>query len=149
MLDEEELEKVVHFMINNMVEVLHNDDVNDEHKKDFCANETEAYYQLEQEKIRLQEQLTAAIEKNTAEVKMVEADIKMLEEQIYTLDKEVSQSTALRKKEHTEFVNTFATMDTARRLIDKAANRLQKFYNPKQAAMKEKGGFETSLVQKS
>merc|ERR1711861_61206 len=39
-------EKVVHFMINNMVEVLHNDDVNDEDKKIFCGNETEAYYQL-------------------------------------------------------------------------------------------------------
>merc|ERR1719191_2729143 len=148
MLDEEELEKVVHFMINNMVEVLHNDDVNDEHKKDFCANETEAYYQLEQEKIHLQEQLTATIDKNTAELKQVEADIKMIEDQIYTLDKEVSEATALRKKEHSEFVNTFATMETARRLIDKAANRLQKFYNPKQAAMKEAGAFET-LIQTS
>jgi hypothetical protein len=141
-------EKVVHFMINNMVEVLHNDDVNDEHKKEFCANETETYYQLEQEKIHLQEQLTATIDKNTGELKMVLADIKMLEEEIYTLDKEVSLATAIRKKEHTEFVNTFATMETARRLIDKAANRLQQFYNPKQAAMKEAGAFET-LIQTS
>jgi len=139
--------KVVHFMINNMVEVLHNDDVNDEHKKDFCANETEAYYQLEQEKLHDVKMLTATIDKNTAELKMVEEDIAMLEEQIYTLDKEVSMATAIRKKEHTEFVNTFATMDTARRLIDKAANRLQKFYNPKQAEMKSKGAFET-LLQK-
>jgi len=141
-------EKVVHFMINNMVEVLHNDDVNDEHKKDFCANETEAYYQLEQEKIHLQEQLTATIDKNTGELKAVMEDIKMLEEEIASLDKEVSLATALRKKEHVEFVNTFATMETARRLIDKAANRLQKFYNPKQAAMKEAGAFET-LIQTS
>merc|ERR1719298_300874 len=69
----------------------------------------------------------------------------MLEEQIYTLDKEVSMATEIRKTEHTEFVNTFATMDTARRLIDKAANRLQKFYNPKQAEMKAAGKFETLL----
>jgi len=141
--------KVVHFMINNMVEVLHNDDVNDEHKKDFCANETESYYQLEQEKLHDVKMLSASIDKNTGELKMVEADIKMLEEQIYTLDKEVSLATAIRKKEHTEFVNTFATMDTARRLIDKAANRLQKFYNPKQAEMKAKGAFETLLQKKS
>jgi len=141
-------EKVVHFMINNMVEVLHNDDVNDEHKKDFCANETEAYYQLEQEKIHTNKLLTETIEKNTGELKMVLEDIKMLEQQIYDLDKEVSLATAIRKKEHTEFVNTFATMETARRLIDKAANRLQKFYNPKQAAAKEAGAFET-LIQTS
>merc|ERR1719161_621002 len=58
-------EKVVHFMINNMVEVLHNDDVNDEDKKIFCANETKAYYQLNLEKERLAAQLTANIEKKT------------------------------------------------------------------------------------
>merc|ERR1719261_1913239 len=39
-------------------------------------------------------------------------------------------------------------METARRLIDKAANRLQQFYNPKQAAAKEAGAFET-LIQTS
>jgi len=135
-------------MINNMVEVLHNDDVNDEHEKEFCANETEAYYQLEQEKLHFVDQLSATIDKNTAELKMVDADIKALEEQIYTLDKEVSGATALRKDEHTEFVNTFATMETARRLIDKAANRMQEFYNPKQSAMKKEGKFDT-LLQKS
>jgi len=138
-------EKVVHFMINNMVEVLHNDDVNDEDKKIFCANETEAYYQLNLEKTRLSEELTARIDKMTGELKMTEADIKFLEEEIYTLDKEVSMATEMRKKEHTEFVNDFATMDTARRLIDKAANRLQQFYNPKQAEMKAAGKFETLL----
>merc|ERR1719378_1225254 len=73
----------------------------------------------------------------------------MLEEEIATLDKEVSMATALRKKEHTEFVNSFATMDTARRLIDKSCNRLQKFYNPKQAEMKAAGKFETLLQKKS
>jgi len=130
------------------VEVLHNDDVNDEHKKEFCANETESYYQLEQEKIHLNEQLTATIEKNTGELKMVVEDIKMIEEQIYTLDKEVSLATAIRKKEHTEFVNTFATMETARRLIDKAANKLQSFYNPKENAEREAGTFQT-LIQTS
>merc|ERR1719191_2172893 len=78
-------EKVVHFMINNMVEVLHNDDVNDEDKKIFCANETEAYYQLNLQKTRLADELTKKIEKMTGELKMTEADIKFLEEEIYTL----------------------------------------------------------------
>merc|ERR1719321_1480662 len=74
--------KVVHFMINNMVEVLHNDDVNDEHKKDFCANETETYWQLEQDKLHLVDMLSASIEKNTGELKKTVADIKFLEEEI-------------------------------------------------------------------
>merc|ERR1719316_2233756 len=94
-------------------------------------------------------ELTATIEKNTGELKMVLEDIKMLEESIAKLDKEVSLATAIRKEEHKDFVNEFATMETARRLIDKAANRLQKFYNPKQAAMKEAGAFETLLQTSS
>merc|ERR1719218_425583 len=63
--------KVVHFMINNMVEVLHNDDVNDEHKKDFCANETESYYQLEQERLHDVKITSATIDEKTAELKQV------------------------------------------------------------------------------
>jgi len=135
-------EKVVDHMITNMVEVLHNDDVNDEHKKEWCANETEAYYQLNQEKTRLAAQLTASIEETSTQLEETKDQIKFLEESIATLDKEVTTATAQRKTEHTEFVNTFATMETARRLIDKAGTRLQQFYNPEHSDKKEKGHFE-------
>merc|ERR1719261_541524 len=58
-------------------------------------------------------------------------DIKVINEEIAANDKEVYETTNLRQKEHQEFVDTFTTLDTARRLIDKAATRLHKFYHPK------------------
>jgi len=123
--------KVVEGMVDNMVHVLHDEDVEDEHKKDWCANETEVTTQLEIDKQNLVEKLKADIENMGDALEQTNADIKVLEETIAALDKSVHEATEQRKKEHGEFVNAFATMDTARRLIDKAATRLEKFYNPK------------------
>jgi len=123
--------KVVEGMIDNMVHVLHDDDVEDEHKKDWCANETEVTANLETEKQNLVEKLKADIANMEDSLEETNGNIKVLEETIAALDKSVHEATEQRKKEHAEFVNSFATMDTARRLIDKAATRLEKFYNPK------------------
>eukprot|EP00746_Dinoflagellata_sp_MGD_P161064 gnl/MRDRNA2_/MRDRNA2_88088_c0_seq1.p1 gnl/MRDRNA2_/MRDRNA2_88088_c0~~gnl/MRDRNA2_/MRDRNA2_88088_c0_seq1.p1 ORF type:complete len:794 (-),score=241.63 gnl/MRDRNA2_/MRDRNA2_88088_c0_seq1:31-2412(-) len=123
-------EKVVDGMINEMVHILHDEDVGDEHKKEWCSNETETLNNVKTEKQDLTDQLTHSIEEMDDELVQLKEDIKVLEEEIAANDKEVFEATALRKKEHQEFVDTFSTLDTARRLIDKAATRLHKFYNP-------------------
>jgi len=127
-------EKVVHFMIDNMVHVLHNDDVEDEHKKAFCVNETETFTQLQADKEALDEQLTASIEKLTSDLEELSTDIKLLEESIYTIDQDTLKATAVRKAEHQDFVESAAAMDTATRLIDRAAHKLNSVYNPKMVA---------------
>jgi len=124
-------EKVVGFMIDNMVETLHNDDVNDEHKKDFCANETQSFHQLQDDKEAQHEQLEADIAVMEEEIVQLKADIKLLAEQINTNDQNVLTSTKQRKEEHFTFAQEYQAMDTAVQLIDKAANRLNQFYNPK------------------
>lgn len=141
-------EKVVGGMINDMVHILHDEDVEDEHKKEFCSNETEKLNMQKTEKQDLTDQLTHSIEEMDDELAQLKDDIKSLEEEIAANDKEVYEATALRKKEHQEFVDTFSTMDTARRLIDKAANRLHKFYNPKMMKAKEEAALKakTSLL---
>lgn len=123
--------KVVDGMIDNMVHVLHDEDVEDEHKKDWCSNETEVTENLNKEKQSLVEKLKADLASMADALDQTNTDIKTLEEAIAALDKEVHEATEQRKSEHSEFVNTFATMDTARRLIEKAATRLEKFYSPK------------------
>jgi len=128
--------KVVGFMIDNMVEVLHDEDVGDEHKKEFCANETESFTQLLADKethYEVTEKLIAQLE---SEIEQLIADIKDLEAQITFLDQSVVAAGVQRKKEHDEFYVTYQGMDTAHQLIDKAANRLQKFYNPSMFADK-------------
>jgi DNA repair exonuclease SbcCD ATPase subunit len=123
-------EKVVDGMINDMVHILHDEDVDDEHKKEWCANETEKHEATKTEKQDLTDQLTHSIEEMDDELVQLKEDIKSIEEEVAANDKAVFEATALRKKEHQEFVDTFSTLDTARRLIDKAATRLHKFYNP-------------------
>merc|ERR1719316_2453402 len=141
-------EKVVGFMIDNMVETLHNDDVNDEHKKDFCANETVSFEQLYEDKQTEQAELEKSIEVLTDEIEQLHADIKLLEEQINTNDQNVLKATKQRKEEHFTFAQEFQAMDTAVQLIDKAANRLNAFYNPKMTA-KALPQVDTSFVADS
>merc|ERR1719156_401785 len=86
-------EKVVGFMIDNMVETLHNDDVNDEHKKDFCANETASFAQLQEDKETQQAELEKSIEVLKDEIEQLHADITMLEERINENDQNVLKAT--------------------------------------------------------
>jgi len=123
--------KVVHFMIDNMVEQLHNDDVDDEHKKEFCYNETESFTQLQADKEALDDQLNTTIDKLTGDLSELSADIKVLEESIYNTDQDTLKATAVRESEHKDFVGSFRAMETAMRLIDRAASKLQDVYSPK------------------
>jgi len=131
-------QKVVGYLIDGMVKVLHDDDVEDEHKKDWCFNETETQTQLQGDKTVFQENLAATIDKQNETLYELAADIKALEKSIYDLDQDVLKATALRKEGHEEFVGTFNAMDTAIRLIDRAELKLQEFYNPKMVAEKKK-----------
>jgi DNA repair exonuclease SbcCD ATPase subunit len=140
-------EKVVGFMIDNMVETLHNDDVNDEHKKDFCANETASFTQLQEDKEVQQAELEKSIEVMEGEIEELKADIKLLEEQINTNDQNVLKATKQRKEEHFTFAQEYQAMDTAVQLIDKAANRLNQFYNPKMSKAKALPQVQKSFTQ--
>lgn len=149
-------EEVVTHMVDDMVHILHDEDVGDEHKKEWCANETESVNGLKSEKQELTDQLSASIEQMTDAIAQLVEDIKVINEEIAASDKEVFETSELRKKEHQEFVDTFSTLDTARRLIDKAATRLHKFYHPKDYAKKVKAVKDDAvkaaglaLIQKS
>jgi len=126
--------KVVDFMINNMVETLHEDDVGDEHKKDWCANETMVIHQLEADKEALHAQLEKDIEALDNKLGTLTEEIKTLTMEIEDLDKDVFEASELRKEEHAAFATDYANMDAAKGLIKKAAARLQKFYSPNAAA---------------
>jgi len=123
-------------MVNEMVEVLHDDDVNDEHKKEFCVNETTTFTQINDEKLALKDELEKSIEVMTTDLEQLKADIKQLESDINSNDQEVLDLTKIRKEEHEEFVKAYQANDVAVQLIDKAANRLNKFYNPSMSKKK-------------
>merc|ERR1719335_1127632 len=124
-------------MIDNMVHQLHNDDVEDEHKKDWCFNETEVMTRVQEEKIVLEDQLNTSIAEQTEQFNSLNAEIKELEDTIYQQDQTVLKATKQRKEEHDDFVKTFQAMDTSLRLLDRAATKLNRFYNPEMQKAKE------------
>merc|ERR1719240_459605 len=89
-------------MIDDMVVLLGKDQSDDDKSKTFCGDE---------------------LEKTADEIATLEQDIK-------DLDKLVAQATESRKEEHEDFTEATQLNEAAVGLVEKAKNRLQKFYNP-------------------
>jgi len=140
-------EKLVTHMIDGMVGVMHDEDVGDEHKKAWCANETEVFHGIETAKKDLIEKTETEISEEEDELATLASEIKALTEKIQELDKLVHETTEMRKEEHQEFVDMFATSATAIRLVSKAITRLDKFYNPEKFAAAKKAATDAALAK--
>merc|ERR1719498_1575442 len=140
-----ESEKLVVHMIDGMVGVLHDEDVGDEHKKEWCANETEIAHKIEAQKQETIEKTKTEIAEQEDELATTVAEIKALTEKIAELDKMVHEATENRKEQHQEFVDSFATSATALRLVDKAIKRLEKFYHPEKTARRRQKSKQLHL----
>merc|ERR1719420_1697481 len=92
---------------------------------------------VQEEKTLLEENLNASIAEMTEDLNGLNAEIKELEETIYQQDQTVLKATKQRKEEHDDFVKTFQAMDTSLRLLDRAATKLNRFYNPEMQKAKE------------
>jgi len=140
-------EELVTHMVTGMIGVLHDEDVSDEHKKGWCANETEVAHGIEAEKKTLIQETTSEIAEQEDLLAQTVAEIKALTEHIAATDKMVHEATEQRKSEHEEFTDSFATSATAIRLIDKAIKRLEKFYSPEKVAKEVAAVKEAALAK--
>merc|ERR1719217_843854 len=140
-------EKLVVHMIDGMVGVMHDMDVSDEHKKAWCANETEVMHGIEADKKDLIEKSSAEMSQQDDDLATITAEIKALTEKIAALDKLVHETTEDRKAQHQEFVDMFATSATAIRLVSKAITRLEKFYSPEKFAAAKKAATDAALAK--
>merc|ERR1719230_1134907 len=127
-------------MIDGMVEVLHEEQSDDDTQKSFCDKDLEKSYD---EKKDTEEAIAASeafIEETTAESAATAEEIATLQKEIKALDKAVAEATEQRKEEHADFLVFQQQSSAALQLIDKAKNRLFKFYRPtmyKEAPTKE------------
>jgi len=135
-------------MIDGMVAVLHDEDVSDEHKKEWCANETVTSHQIEATKKAFIDGKSAEISDEEDQIATLGEEIKGLTSKIAELDKMVHELTQDRKAAHQEFVDSFATSSSAIRLIEKAVKRLEKFYSPNKFN-KEKKAAESAALKKA
>jgi len=123
-------EKVI-TMLDEMVALLKKEQVDDDNKKAYCEKEIDkAEDEIKVLKGHISD-LSAAIEDNKESMATVVEDMKALSDGIVELDRDVATATIQRKKEHAEYEKTLAQNSAAVQLVERAKNRMQKFYNPK------------------
>merc|ERR1740138_167584 len=116
--------------IDGMVTVLGKEQQDDDAQKDFCDKDLA---KSEAEKASTEDAIAsseAAIEEMTASSESLAEEIATLQSEIKALDKAVAEATEQRKDEHSEFITFQTENNAALQLIEKAKNRLFKFYRP-------------------
>jgi hypothetical protein len=130
-------EKVI-AMIDEMVGTLKKEQMDDEHKKEYCATQfdyAEDKKKTLERKIATTETYIANTEEGIAALK---DEIASLEDGIKALDKEVAKAFEQRTEEHKAYTELMASDSAAKELLEFAKNRLNKFYNPKLYSPPEK-----------
>merc|ERR1719235_1015753 len=136
-------------MIDGMVSVLGNEQKDDDSQKDFCVKDLE---KSEKEKADTETAIStseAAIEEMSQTSADLAEEIATLQSDVKALDKAVAEATEQRKEEHGEFLTFQTENNAAVQLIEKAKNRLFKFYRPnlhKEAPKKELTNEEKLLA---
>merc|ERR1719217_254022 len=123
------LESVIK-MIDDMVVILGKDSAGDDKSKTFCEDELEKTADEQKAATDKKAQVEAAIAEAIDAVSQLADEIGQLEQDIKDLDKAAAQATEQRKEEHEDFGTSTQLNEAALQLIEKASQRLQKFYNP-------------------
>merc|ERR1719238_1192458 len=113
-----------------MTKVLGKEQTDDDTQKKFCDDDLA---KSEAEKASTEDAIAsseAAIEEMTASSESLSEEIATLQKEIKALDKAVAEATEQRKEEHGEFLTFQTENNAAVQLIEKAKNRLFKFYRP-------------------
>merc|ERR1719468_1073903 len=123
-------EKVIK-MIDDMVALLNQEQLDDDHKKEYCAKQFDFADDKRKELDRTISDLETAIAEANEGAANTKADIEALEDGIKALDKQVAEATEQRKEENEDYTTLMANDAQAKELLEFAKNRLNKFYNPK------------------
>merc|ERR1719331_3295862 len=118
-------------MIDEMVETLKTEQLDDDHKKEYCAKEFDLADDKKKALERSVSDLNTAIEDAKEGISALDGEIAALQAGIKALDKAVAEATEQRKEENEEFTELIASDSAAKEILGFAKNRLNKFYNPK------------------
>merc|ERR1719174_3158528 len=133
-------------MIDDMVVILGKDQADDDKSRTFCQDELEKTSDEQKAATEKKGQVEAAIAEATDAVTSLADDVATLQQEVKDLDKAVAQATEQRKEEHEDFLQSQQLNEAATQLVEKAKNRLQKFYNP--TLYKAEPKTERSMEQK-
>merc|ERR1719324_1493084 len=113
-----------------MVVLLGKQQKEDEKQKAYCEDEFEKSADEEAASKTKLAQTDATLAELTDKIGTLMEEISGLEASIAALDKEVADATEQRKEEHASYVEAMQMSEAAMGLVEKAKNRIQKFYNP-------------------
>merc|ERR1719517_49265 len=118
-------------MIDEMVAMLKEEQIDDDHKKEYCLMEFDLTDDKKKALERTMSLEAASIEKAKEAIATLSEEIAALEAGIKALDKSVAEATEQRKEENEDYTQMMASDTAAKELLGLARNRLNKFYNPK------------------
>merc|ERR1719359_845682 len=117
-------------MIDDMVVLLGKQQVEDEKQKTYCEDEFEKAGDEEAAAKTKLGQTDAKLAELTDTIGTLMEEISALQASVAALDKSVADATEQRKEEHAAYVEQMQMNEAAMGLVEKAKNRMQKFYNP-------------------
>jgi len=118
-------------MIDNMVANLKKEQLDDDAKKQYCNVQ---FDEADDKKKGLETSVSsseAAIQDLEGSIATLKEEVESLKDGIKALDASVADATAQRKAEHDECTTTSADNNQAKKVLQWAKNRLNKFYSPK------------------
>merc|ERR1719355_495397 len=138
-------------MIDNMVKILAAEQGDDDKHKEYCEGEFDKSADEEAAAKDKMASEDATITEVSDSIATIASDVATLTEQIKELDKSVATATNARKAEHAEYTSSAALNEAANALLEKAKQRLNKFYNPTlyKAPPKKELSMEDSLYVKA
>jgi len=136
-------------MIDDMVVLLGKQQAEDEKQKGYCEDEFEKAEDEEKAAKTKLAQTDAALAEQTDSITSLAEEISALGDSIAALDKSVADATEQRKEEHAEYVEVMQMNEAAVGLVEKAKNRMQKFYNPTlyKAPPKTENTMEEKIIE--
>jgi len=135
-------------MIDDMVVLLGKQQAEDAKQKTYCEDEFEKAADEEAASKTKLAQTDAALSEQTDTIGTLMEEIAALTTSIEALDKSVADATEQRKEEHALYVEQMQMNEAALGLVEKAKNRMQKFYNPTlyKAAPKTERSMEQKVI---
>jgi len=113
------------------VKTLKQEQVEDDNKKEYCNRQLDTTDDQRKGLGQDVSDFEVSIDETEERISLLAEEIKTISGEIKDLDKSVTEATEQRKKEHEAFVDLMSSNTGAKKLIQFAINRLQKFYNPK------------------
>merc|ERR1719453_1198637 len=117
-------------MIDNMATLLGKEQADDDAQKSFCDKDFADSAEHKKETEEAIAASSASIDEMQEASANLASEIATLQDQIKALDKAVSEATEDRKEEHADFITFQSQSNSALQLIEKAKNRMVKFYRP-------------------